>query len=68
MCVQIALKQAAVVAVGRATITGSPLGSWADTAWPTGMSLSVASLLLEPADPLELPPELCGLGLVAVVV
>jgi hypothetical protein len=43
MCVQIALKHAAVLSVGRATITGEPSGSFADEASPTEMSANFAS-------------------------
>ena len=53
MWVQIALKQAAVVVVGRATTPGLPPGSVTATAWPTGMSASVASARRAGA-----PPEL----------
>jgi hypothetical protein len=43
MCVHFALKQTAVVAVGRDTMIGEPSDSVAETAPPTAMSASLAS-------------------------
>ena len=60
-CVQIALKHAAVDAVGRETITAEPSGSFAETHWPTVIASSETSLLspaalgVDPAEP-DPPP------------
>lgn len=50
LCVQMALKATAVVLVGRATISGCPLGPFAATADPTGMSASFTSGRVDAAE------------------